>query len=293
MMLGRRLFLRSCVSLKNEVIEKCPPPTFDTGCTFCGLPRFPSDKQIDFDRDLAGTRAASWKHLLILSSGLTHSQWPSRIELSPGALSSELTHLKLSMGSPNHPVAISNIDMSGLPHFAELAGSKDMHTVLLYPDAKLIRFEKKRIKDFFKTYLRPQDEPIKLPYNPFRAMAPEEVKPVESIGENVPNFHEEDFTRELLLICGHTKRDIRCGELAPILKEEFDKVLSTRKVNRDIDVGYISHIGGHAYAGNVLYFGSPNFDSTIWYGRVFPDRVQGIVEETVIKGNIIKELDRS
>ncbi|CAH2352776.1 altered inheritance of mitochondria protein 32 [[Candida] railenensis] len=293
-MLGRRLFSSSRGFFQKQLVEKCPPPTFDTGCTFCGIPSFPKDKQIDFDRDLAGTRADNWKHLLILSSGLTHDQWPSKIELQPGALSTELTHLKRSLGSPNHPVAISNIDMGTVPHYQKFANNEPdgMHTVLLYPDNKLIRFDKQKTEEFFKTYLRPKGEPIKLPYNPFRRMAPTITEPLVGADEEVVGkFHEEDFCRELVLICGHSKRDIRCGVLAPILKEEFVKVLEAKEVE-SVDVGYISHIGGHAYAGNVLYFGNSAFESTVWYGRVFPDKVQGIVEETVINGNVIKELYR-
>lgn len=72
----------------------------------------------------------------------------------------------------------------------------------------------------------------------------------------------------------------------------------------------ISHIGGHAFAGNVIVYVPPGYcleDSVgggdcgrisplagmgIWYGRVEPKHVQGIVEETVRKGQILGELWR-
>ena len=72
----------------------------------------------------------------------------------------------------------------------------------------------------------------------------------------------------------------------------------------------ISHVGGHAFAGNVIVYIPPGYpvelnksmggkDITsplagmgIWYGRVEPKHVQGILDVTVRKGNIIGELWR-
>lgn len=68
-------------------------------------------------------------------------------------------------------------------------------------------------------------------------------------------------------------------------------------------VGLISHIGGHKWAGNVIiYF--PKFykghvhqkhplrGKGIWYGRVEPWHVEGIIEQTIMEGRVIKELFR-
>lgn len=69
-------------------------------------------------------------------------------------------------------------------------------------------------------------------------------------------------------------------------------------------VASISHIGGHAFAGNVVIYipkqwklrdrnvYSPLAGKGIWYGRVEPRHVWGIVEETIQKGRIIEELLR-
>jgi len=68
-------------------------------------------------------------------------------------------------------------------------------------------------------------------------------------------------------------------------------------------VGLISHIGGHKFAGNVILYiphgsmlstGQPNplAGSGIWYGRVEPKHVEGIVQETLLGGRVIKELFR-
>lgn len=136
----------------------------------------------------------------------------------------------------------------------------------------------------------------------------------------------------LVLICGHGGRDARCGLLGPVLKGEFKRMLKFKGVNvaegpvqmeeSSIDqeelghetgdgngeevqarVGLISHIGGHKFAGNIIIYipptakiadgkSHPLAGSGIWYGRVTPEMVEGIIDETIFKGKIIEDLFR-
>ena len=123
----------------------------------------------------------------------------------------------------------------------------------------------------------------------------------------------------LVLICGHAGRDARCGTLGPILKEEFEEKLQRQNVTllRDppvaevveVDtevegytptarVGLISHIGGHKWAGNVIVYIPPSFKRNplagkgIWYGRVGPEHVEGIVAKTILEGKVIRDMFR-
>ena len=68
-------------------------------------------------------------------------------------------------------------------------------------------------------------------------------------------------------------------------------------------VGLISHIGGHKFAGNVILYVPPGMKLAdgkdnplagcgIWYGRVEPKHVDGIVKETVLGGKVIEDLFR-
>ncbi|KAI9794276.1 MAG: hypothetical protein M1833_000419 [Piccolia ochrophora] len=68
-------------------------------------------------------------------------------------------------------------------------------------------------------------------------------------------------------------------------------------------VGLVSHVGGHKYAGNVIIYIPPGYHSVmggshplagkgLWYGRVAPKHVEGIIEETVLRGRVISELFR-
>ena len=65
-------------------------------------------------------------------------------------------------------------------------------------------------------------------------------------------------------------------------------------------VGLISHIGGHKFAGNVIIYIPPTMKTAsgeahplagcgIWYGRIEPRHVEGIVNETILKGRVIAD----
>ncbi|KAF2770785.1 hypothetical protein EJ03DRAFT_342588 [Teratosphaeria nubilosa] len=116
----------------------------------------------------------------------------------------------------------------------------------------------------------------------------------------------------LVLICGHGNRDERCGILGPLLEAEFEDKLRRQNISILSDalgperaasslsarIGLISHIGGHKWAGNVIVYVPPGLQNHplagkgIWYGRVEPQHVEGIVGKTILDGKVIKELFR-
>lgn len=68
-------------------------------------------------------------------------------------------------------------------------------------------------------------------------------------------------------------------------------------------VALISHIGGHKFAGNVIVYVPPGQrleDGSahplagygIWYGRVEPRHVEGLVRETVLRGRVVEDMFR-
>ncbi len=139
-----------------------------------------------------------------------------------------------------------------------------------------------------------------------------------------------DVKDVMVLICGHGGRDLRCGILGPLLQDEFERQLpgeGFQVLKEPVDVGdgrdrplikgsekqdgtkgtarvgLISHIGGHKFAGNMILYippgtktgdgkESPLAGYGIWYGRVEPKHVEGIVKETVIGGRVIEDLFR-
>ena len=135
-----------------------------------------------------------------------------------------------------------------------------------------------------------------------------------------------DVTDVLVLICGHGGRDMRCGVLGPVLQREFEAQLpragfdvlrgpvvdesappaaaltreTAAEAPRTARVAQISHIGGHKYAGNVIIYlppiltdgaGNPHplAGHGVWYGRVEPRHVEGLIRETIVNGNVVRD----
>lgn len=274
----------------NSYIPSCPPPSYDTGCTYCQVPEFP--EPIDFEKNLNGTKVLPWKHVLLLSHGCDNfDEMPSKIEMVPGSINSDIEMMKKGIISAFHPIMVSNILLTNqkkvLKQF-RINTSQDQ-LVYLYPDRKIIRFDRSNLQQFIENYLVPKDYVQPEVYNPFK----KEVKKHHEITETIDQslFEEFPIEKDLVLICGHTKRDIRCGKLGPILHEEFEEVLSIENLDGSTELGLISHIGGHAYAGNVIILPQER-KKIVWYGRVFPENVQGIVRETMKNDKIIKDLYR-
>lgn len=135
-----------------------------------------------------------------------------------------------------------------------------------------------------------------------------------------------DVEDVLVLICGHGGRDMRCGKMGPVLRTEFEKqlpktgfeVLQGPVLDESISapalsgtdtrgerpptarVGLISHIGGHKFAGNIIIYLPPTCKNTagnphplaghgVWYGRIEPKHVEGVIRETILGGNVIAD----
>lgn len=116
-----------------------------------------------------------------------------------------------------------------------------------------------------------------------------------------------------VLICGHGGRDMRCGVMAPALETEFQRILQSHGFTsagsdstivdgpNHANIGLISHVGGHKYAGNVIVYIPPEMKmgasaephplagKGIWYGRVEPKHVRGIVNETILSGRVFTD----
>ncbi|KAG0056969.1 hypothetical protein BGZ83_002576 [Gryganskiella cystojenkinii] len=100
--------------------------------------------------------------------------------------------------------------------------------------------------------------------------------------------------RAAIMICSHRKRDKRCGVTAPILQKEFKRILRSKDMlgdcEGDVEIWLVSHIGGHKFAGNVIVHKQEGM--AVWYGRVDPCHCQAIVETTIEKNEVLKELFR-
>lgn len=103
-----------------------------------------------------------------------------------------------------------------------------------------------------------------------------------------------------ILICSHMSRDRRCGVLGPLLYKEFGRFLQGPFWHGQPQpvMAMVSHIGGHAWAGNVIVYFPPLATyghlagQGVWYGRVEPRHVEGILVQTLRNGYLIEELLR-
>ena len=72
-----------------------------------------------------------------------------------------------------------------------------------------------------------------------------------------------------VLICAHTKRDARCGYAGAVLADLAHQHLATQAAAHAVIK--ISHIGGHAFAGNLAVYDSAGND---WFGYATPANMQ-------------------
>ncbi|KAF3356493.1 putative bolA-like protein [Verticillium dahliae VDG1] len=92
-----------------------------------------------------------------------------------------------------------------------------------------------------------------------------------------------------------------------VLNASFPSSTPRRRAELQTTSAYLlpsfNHIGGHKFAGNVIVYVPPGMraqDGTehglagrgIWYGRVEPRHVEGIVKETILGGRVIADMFR-
>ncbi|CAO2655599.1 Nn.00g044020.m01.CDS01 [Neocucurbitaria sp. VM-36] len=66
----------------------------------------------------------------------------------------------------------------------------------------------------------------------------------------------------LILMCSQKTRDARCGQSAPLLRREFERLLRPLGLYRDlhderpggVGIYFISHVGGHKFSANVMIY---------------------------------------
>jgi (2Fe-2S) ferredoxin len=112
----------------------------------------------------------------------------------------------------------------------------------------------------------------------------------------------------LILMCSQKTRDARCGQSAPLLRKEFERILRPMGLYRDmhddrpggVGIYFISHVGGHKYSANVMIYrrqgqkraeGEKLEDEAvqlIWLARVRPEDCENIVRYTILQGKVVK-----
>ncbi|KAF2836901.1 sucrose cleavage family protein [Patellaria atrata CBS 101060] len=295
--------LRIQVPPPFPVIKTCPSPT-------CECRPMPTGLDIDREQDLNGTMAAYGEHVLI-STG--KDDWKSRIEdeeIGPGELAREMKKL-LGRGGPHsdpyHNVMITNSSFPLSEPFEP--ADTTVASAFLFPSFRYvpcIPLQGESIRNFVKGFVLPTEL-----HPSYDAVSEEQRAPLLRQQSLQDEFEPMSVNQIVVLICGHGGRDLRCGVMGPLLHDEFEEKLKQQDIQVAYDessmedyqaisarVGLISHIGGHKYAGNVIIYIPPSYNDHplagkgIWYGRVSPEHVEGIVRTTIIEGKVIKEFFR-
>ncbi|ROW09103.1 hypothetical protein VPNG_05726 [Cytospora leucostoma] len=297
-------------------VPTCPPST----CECAATPAMPNGLDIDYKGNLNGL-ISSYREQVLICTG--KDDWPSRIEddNSGDNLAGDLKELFGRGGvysDPFHNISVLNSSFPpSVPPRTDVVNT----SAYLLPSFKYVPFLPRvsfdSVDALAKGYLLPEKlhpmhdglSPIhrdRLTRKPVYGNLLHGVRDVEDI---------------VVLICGHGGRDMRCGVMGPALRDEFEAQLPRHGVEalhgpvkidlgNDVEaitgtiekpaltarVGLISHIGGHKFAGNVIIYLPPAMkakDGTkhplaghgIWYGRVEPKHVQGIIHETIVKGH--------
>ncbi|GES76925.1 sucrase/ferredoxin domain protein [Rhizophagus clarus] len=283
--LGSRIFdiIQSAITNKTdnnsplEDIEDIDP------CSDCSdpcsvHPTYPSslNSRINYSFPLQGTVKPYYKHVVI-STG--KSDWKSHIEDEEGSFAAQLEKAikgnskekkikkdkknknknkeETSLKKPKILIANSsrkNDDDD--PLFSE------GNDILLFSDNILVRrVSPNHAAEFYNQFLRGHKN--------------EENNSSTTSQSHVTFVAEPMPYKAVVLICSHMHRDKRCGVTAPLLKDEFDKILKDKGLdvesrNDGIAVYMSSHIGGHKFAGNVIVYRERQ---GIW-GSIMNDYVQ-------------------
>lgn len=273
-------------------IDQIPPNTELVDCSSCPHecvehPDYPGYLDLDNESPLLGSMLPYGRHLMI-STGV--SDWGERIEEDHNTLAAEIHRIMNSdkiytEQKPNGRIFITNTSM--LTTYSTVEGG---HDIILLPENIIISNVKvEEAEIFYQTFLT-----IPLPTQPVHLQYYIGTE-FKSLIQHKPWDVQWNPYGSMILICSHRRRDKRCGITAPILAREFDHFLRENDIEENGEHGTVvtmcSHVGGHKYAGNIIIY-THQGTRGIWYGRVTPHHCQQIVEKTIIKGKVIKELYR-
>jgi hypothetical protein len=262
----------------------------------------PSGLNIDHKRQLLGSVAPYVDHILISKPGLGAQDWPSKIE-----------------NDVHYPLVRS---LKAAVKTALLKGDRANLLITassFQEDGRMTADEGRTVVSIMKAglHVTVDDAPGAIGLFAQNVVA---LAGQGGLSKEVLRRHNTGLSGSIgevtVLVCGHQNRDERCGVMGPLLAKEFKSKLKHAGFNirddlgipqmevssteKPASVGLISHIGGHAFAGNVIiyvpqtdqYRWHPLAGKGVWYGRVEPKHVEGIVAKTVKEGVVIQELLR-
>jgi hypothetical protein len=234
------------VSLPPMVTLEPLAPVVPIQCEGCVLPcsshdRIPAHLNIDQTRSLHNTVTPYSLHLIVLTG---RSDWPGHIEDEEltGALMDCLDRRRKSPQQQQGRSSQNTFHLYGLTkteqqqqkqhqeqetkQYRVLVTNASLPSqystkgvdILVLPDNKIVaNVTRKRIEGF-----------VDLVY-----------------GQSASDFdiHPSPWSN-LILVCGHRRKDKRCGTIGPMLQQAFDQALEQHSMETQCQVMLVSHLGG-------------------------------------------------
>ncbi|KAI0124209.1 Sucraseferredoxin-like protein [Xylariales sp. AK1849] len=283
----------------------------------------PEGLEIDREGNLNGLISNYAEQVLVCTG---KDDWPSRIEEdnSGDNLAADLKELIGRGGvysDPFHNISVLN---SSFPSSVSRRPEVQTTSAYLLPSFKYVPFLPRvsfdSVQALVKGYLLP--EKLHSMHDGLSPIHKDRLTRKEAYRHLL--YDVRDVQDVLVLICGHGGRDMRCGVMGKVLQQEFEaklpragfEVMKGPLIDESVStpalcgstgdppsmarVGLISHIGGHKFAGNVIVYLPPKLNTKdarphplaghgLWYGRIEPKHVEGLIEETILKGNVVKD----
>jgi len=269
---------------------------------------------VDMETELTSTMKAYHEQVLLCAPRGTAPAWAPKLDEVPRHLVAELQSLlkkrELPSGARGRPRCVVSACDGAVCFSEETAVNEDKGTdAMLLPDggtdAQFCPFELIHFPSFTSFLIRSKEHLKKV----VDVLSPLSVLDLGSLDESI--VHRSVSSRVFALVCVHTQRDGRCGAIGPQIIQEMERVLMEKWAKGSscadsVVVRGISHVGGHAYAGNLILYRQKEKESAAdgkseevsssvrpvteghWYARVHAGHVPALVEEHIEGGKVLK-----
>ncbi|KAF2397136.1 hypothetical protein EJ06DRAFT_533326 [Trichodelitschia bisporula] len=291
-------------------VDTCLPPT-------CPCRETPDDPRVG--QASANSSIVAYHSYAIMCSG--KQDWAPKISLDESdPFARYMTNAFSSRGPFHNPMLKHSIINSS---FQSTPSEDGATSVYLFPEFRYVNvpLQPESIARFIKGFMLSKKIPSGV-----TDLSPQVASELRRKPLLTREFAWSNVNSLTILICGHPSRKKLCSVLGPLLEQEFEEKLQTagfelsqdppdvefhksleepfdttsdwRQKQKFARIGMTSHVGGCNRAGNVIIWIPPSFSghplagTGVWYGNVEPRHVEGIVNQTIIGGDVIKELFR-
>ncbi|KAL2823908.1 Sucrase/ferredoxin-like-domain-containing protein [Aspergillus cavernicola] len=289
-------------------------------CATCTI-RYPAKFDVDQEDEMYGN-VNGWSTHLLVATGKT--DWVRDVADEEGSVMEAVEKGGVLPGNGKLKLSASNIPVPDEYH-AHGKGEQPT-TVLLLPSFTIIEHVTPGlVPDLIRGFVDPavtNTTPLNVAPAPTSAGTEDKDTEVVTGVQLMTSLRSRECPHAaVILLCSQKTRDARCGQSAPLLRREFDRHLRPLGLHRDLDderpggvgIYFISHVGGHKYAANVIVYRRRDFDwhrkttgaqageeaaaeasadegasQCIWLARVRPEDCENIVRYTVLQGKVVK-----